>query len=123
LYVNGHHLYHDLSKTIEELGIDDYPPELTTEEKQATVGDLIKARSGIYHAALGESPGMKAMRPERHSHRPGTFWYYKDKCWLKAKILTGGRKVSLDLVLDGDTIKWYDPEGTLGGKGDYSRIN
>ena len=47
----------------------------------------------------------------------------KDKCWLKAKILTSGRKVSLDLVLDGDTIKWYDPEGTLGGKGDYSRIN
>ena len=20
-------------------------------------------------------------------------------------------------------IKWYDPEGALGGKGDYSRIN
>ena len=249
MYGNGHHLYHDLSKTIEELSIDDYPPALTTEEKQATVGDLIKARSGIYHAAVGESPGMKAMRPERHSHRPGTFWYYnnwdfnvkdhsyyasgwgghkifvlpyrnlvivhrvntdrkgkmvaeyqigrllwhildaageseigekpildgargvrltgkdlyttladseirtdrltarflqdnrlelwvkdkridagkwwvkKDKFWLKAKILTSGRKVCLDLVLAGDTIKWYDPEGTLGGKGDYSRIN
>jgi CubicO group peptidase (beta-lactamase class C family) len=68
----------DLSKTIEELGVDDYPPALTTEEKQATVGDLIKARSGIYHAALGESPGMKAIRPERHSHRPGTFWYYNN---------------------------------------------
>ena len=68
----------DLSKTVEELGIDDYPPALTTEEKQATVGDLIKARSGIYHAALGESQGMKAMRPERHSHRPGTFWYYNN---------------------------------------------
>ena len=68
----------DLSKTIEELGIDDYPPALTAEEKQATVGDLIKARSGIYHAALGESPGMQAMRPERHSHAPGTFWYYNN---------------------------------------------
>ena len=68
----------DLSKTIEELGIDDYPPALTAEEKQATVGDLIKARSGIYHGALGESPGMKAMRPERHSHAPGTFWYYNN---------------------------------------------
>jgi CubicO group peptidase (beta-lactamase class C family) len=68
----------DLSKTIEELGIDDYAPALTTEEKQATAGDLIKARSGIYHAALGESQGMKAMRPERHSHAPGTFWYYNN---------------------------------------------
>ena len=37
----------DLSKTIEELGIDDYPPALATEEKQATVGDLIKARFGL----------------------------------------------------------------------------
>ena len=68
----------DLSKTIEELVIDDYPPALTAQEKQATVGDLIKARSGIYHAALGESPGMKAMRPKRHSHAPGTFWYYNN---------------------------------------------
>jgi CubicO group peptidase (beta-lactamase class C family) len=68
----------DLTKTMEELGIDDYEPSLTMEEKQATVGDLIKARSGIYHPALGESAGMKAMRPKRHSHAPGTFWYYNN---------------------------------------------
>ncbi len=68
----------DLAKTLAELGIDDTPPMLTPEEKQATVGDLIKARSGIYHPALGESPGMKAMRPKRGSHRPGTFWYYNN---------------------------------------------
>jgi len=68
----------DLSKTMEELGIDDNEPSLTAVEKQATVSDLIKARSGIYHPALGESPGMKAQRPERHSHAPGTFWYYNN---------------------------------------------
>ena len=53
----------------------------------------------------------------------GKWWVKKDKCWLRAKILTSVRKVGLDLVLDGDTMKWYDPEGTLGGKRDYSRIN
>jgi len=68
----------DLSKTMEDLGIDRLEPSLTAEEKQATVGDLIKARSGIYIPALGESPGMRAMRPKRHSHLPGTFWYYNN---------------------------------------------
>ena len=48
----------DLSKTMAELGIDDYAPALSLEEKQATVRDLIKARSGIYHRALGEAPMM-----------------------------------------------------------------
>ncbi len=68
----------DLTKTMAELGIDDYEPSLTAEEKQATIGDLIKARSGIYHPALGESPAMRAMRPKRNSHSPGTFWYYNN---------------------------------------------
>jgi len=68
----------DLSKTMGDLGIERVEPSLTPEEKQATVGDLIKARSGIYIPALGESPDMRAMRPERHSHPPGTFWYYNN---------------------------------------------
>ena len=68
----------DIAKTMEDLGIDRLEPSLTADEKQATVGDLIKARSGIYIPALGESPGMRAMRPKRHSHPPGTFWYYNN---------------------------------------------
>ena len=76
IHVEGCHI--DMSKTMEELGIDDNEPSLTATEKQATVADLIKARSGIYHPALGESPGMKAKRPKRHSHAPGTFWYYNN---------------------------------------------
>lgn len=75
-HVEGGHI--DMSKTMEELGINDNEPSLTATEKQAAVADLIKARSGIYHAALGESPGMKAKRPKRHSHAPGTFWYYNN---------------------------------------------
>lgn len=68
----------DLTKTMEELGIDDNEPSLTEIEKKATVHQLLKARSGVYHPALYETAGMKARRPERHSHEPGTFWYYNN---------------------------------------------
>jgi len=67
-----------LSATMAELGIDDNEPRLTALEKQATVADLLKARSGIYHAALYETPGMAMARPARGSYPPGTFWYYNN---------------------------------------------
>jgi len=68
----------DLDSTMEDLGIDDKEPSLTELEKTATVRDLLKARSGIYHDAASESPGMKALKPKRHSHKPGIFWYYNN---------------------------------------------
>jgi CubicO group peptidase (beta-lactamase class C family) len=68
----------DLSKTMAELDIDDNEPSLGDVEKTATVRQLLKARSGIYHPALYESLGMKARRPSRYSHEPGTFWYYNN---------------------------------------------
>jgi len=68
----------DLTKTMGGLGMDDNEPSLTVVEKQATLHDLLKARSGIYHPALYETPGMKAARPQRGSHAPGTFWYYNN---------------------------------------------
>jgi len=64
----------DLNKTMAELGIDDNPPSLTDEEKTATVNDLIKSRSGVYHKAASQS----AIPPERGSHPPGTFFYYNN---------------------------------------------
>ena len=68
----------DLDATLEELGIDDIPPVLTDAEKQATVRDLLMARSGVYHAAAGEIQAMRDERPERGSHPPGTFYYYNN---------------------------------------------
>ena len=68
----------DLEKTMQELGIDDKPPALTDGEKQATVRDLLMARSGVYHEAAAENDHMKQVRPERGSHRHGTFWYYNN---------------------------------------------
>lgn len=68
----------DLSASLADLGIDDNEPALTPSEKRATVGDLIKARSGIYHAALYETPGMTKSKPDRGSHPPGTKWHYNN---------------------------------------------
>lgn len=67
----------DLNASLRQLGIDDIPP-LTDAEKQATVQQLLEARSGVYHPALYETPGEKRRRPERGSHPPGTFWYYNN---------------------------------------------
>jgi CubicO group peptidase (beta-lactamase class C family) len=72
--VNEHRI--NLNATMASLGIDDNAPALTPAEKTATVGDLLRARSGIYHGALYEDPARQ--RPPRGSHPPGTFWYYNN---------------------------------------------
>ncbi|MBE9541639.1 MAG: serine hydrolase, partial [Proteobacteria bacterium] len=68
----------DLDKNLDELGIDDIPPGLTSIEKQATVRDLLMSRSGVYHEAAAEAQVMIKTRPERGSHAPGTFFYYNN---------------------------------------------
>lgn len=67
-----------LDDTLARLGIDDTPPSLTQEEKQATVRDLLEARSGVYHPANYETASMGTLRPPRGSHPPGTYWYYNN---------------------------------------------
>ena len=66
-----------LDTSVGSLGIDDYIP-LTDIEKRATLQNLIEARSGIYLPTAAETPAMKAARPPRGSHAPGTFWYYNN---------------------------------------------
>ena len=68
----------NLDATLGQLGIDDVPPALTAEEKQATVADLLASRSGVYHVALYETEGERRNRPPRGSHPHGTFWYYNN---------------------------------------------
>jgi CubicO group peptidase (beta-lactamase class C family) len=67
----------DTSKTLEQLGITERVP-LTKAEQQATVLDLLKARSGVYITAAAEVASMRKRRPKRGSHEPGTFWYYNN---------------------------------------------
>jgi CubicO group peptidase (beta-lactamase class C family) len=68
----------DLDLTLADLGIDDIPPELTPQEKRATIRQLLQGRSGVYHEAAAEEASMVKLRPERGSHPPGTFFYYNN---------------------------------------------
>lgn len=67
----------NLDVTLAESGISD-TGGLSNEEQKATIRDLLKARSGVYHPALYESAGMKSKKPERYSVRAGTHWYYNN---------------------------------------------
>jgi CubicO group peptidase (beta-lactamase class C family) len=68
----------DVQKSLAQLSIDDLPPVLSAEEKQASVLDLLKSRSGIYHPAASDTGEMKAHQPRRGSHPPGTFWHFNN---------------------------------------------
>lgn len=67
----------DLDQTLDDLEIGDRGG-LTDIERQATVRQLLEARSGVYHPAAYETAGMKAERPARGSHAPGKHWYYNN---------------------------------------------
>lgn len=67
----------DINKPLNKIGIDDIIG-LTTNEKSATIEDLLKSKSGIYIPALGESKSMSESRPKRGSHQPGEFFYYNN---------------------------------------------
>jgi CubicO group peptidase (beta-lactamase class C family) len=67
----------DLGATIGSLGIRDYS-DLTLAESRATVRQLMQARSGIYLPAAAETAQMRAQRPRRGAHLPGTHFYYNN---------------------------------------------
>jgi CubicO group peptidase (beta-lactamase class C family) len=68
----------DTSMTLRELHLDDIKPRLTAKEKSATIADLLKSRSGVYHDAAAVSEGMLADRPVRGTYKPGEHYYYNN---------------------------------------------
>jgi CubicO group peptidase (beta-lactamase class C family) len=66
----------NLGTTLEELGIDDIGGLLPI-EKQATIYDLITARSGVYHDASNAGDDADS-RPERGSKKPGEYYLYNN---------------------------------------------
>lgn len=66
-----------LDATLAELGVDDEPP-LTSRERAATVRDLLRSRSGVYHSAIYEFPEWKERKPPRGSHDPGERFFYNN---------------------------------------------
>ncbi len=68
----------NVHSSLAELGIDDAVMPLTDLERTAKVTDLLKARSGIYIEAAGETAEMKAGRPRRGQYAPGEHYYYNN---------------------------------------------
>jgi CubicO group peptidase (beta-lactamase class C family) len=65
-----------LDKTLAELGIDDIGGLLPS-EKEATIRDLLSARSGVYHEASNSGDDL-ASAPPRGSQRHGTYMLYSN---------------------------------------------
>lgn len=66
----------DLDKTLFDLGMDDIQG-LSARERQASIRDLIKARSGIYHPA-SNGGDSSADAPPRGSQEPGSYYLYNN---------------------------------------------
>jgi len=66
----------DLNKSLADLGMDDVGG-LTDQEKQATVKDLITARSGVFHQASNAGDDL-ASAPPRGSQKHGTYMLYSN---------------------------------------------
>src|SRR5688572_12868311 len=66
----------DLNKSLADLGMDDVGG-LTDQEKQATVKDLITARSGVFHQASNVGDDL-ASAPPRGSQKHGTYMLYSN---------------------------------------------
>lgn len=65
-----------LDTTLEQLGMDDIGGLLPI-EKQATIGHLITARSGVFHPASYSGDDL-AKAPPRGSQRPGDYMLYSN---------------------------------------------
>ncbi len=98
----------DLDATLEELGIDDHQG-LTAAERQATIRDLLASRSGVYHPAAYETPGMQDNRPARGSHPPGSFCFYNN--WDFNALATILEQVSGESVVDLFMTRLAEPLG------------
>ena len=91
----------DLGKTLAELGMDDVGG-LTDAEKEATIRDLISARSGVYHPAANAGDDL-ASAPPRGSQKHGTYYLYSNWDFNAAGAafeLTTGRDIYDALLTD-----------------------
>lgn len=66
----------NLDKTIRELGLDDVGG-LLPNEKEATIRNLLTARSGVYHPASNEGD-QSEMAPKRGTIKPGNYFLYNN---------------------------------------------
>ena len=99
----------DTSLTLAKLDVKEKNTELTPQEKQATILDLLRSRSGVYLPAAGEIQVMRDARPQRGSHPPGTFWY--DNNWDFNVLGTIFRQLTGADIFDALKTRIADPIG------------
>ncbi len=68
--------YINLNKTLRELQIDDLQG-LSEGEKEATVRDVISARSAVFHPASNLGDYLE-YAPKRGLHKLGSYWLYSN---------------------------------------------
>jgi len=68
----------NLEATLAELDINETVTPLTATERDASLRDLVMARSGIYLPSGGETAHMRQTRPARGSVAPGEQFYYNN---------------------------------------------
>ena len=68
----------DTTATLKQLKIDDIVPSLSENEKTATIADLLKSRSGIYHSSAATNQAMLDQMPERGTHQPNEVYFYNN---------------------------------------------
>ncbi|MBU8906024.1 serine hydrolase domain-containing protein [Desertibacillus haloalkaliphilus] len=67
----------NLQSSLKQLNVSDHM-ELTEQEKQARVVDLLTSRSGVFLTAGQESWLMRWKRPDREVYPPGSHFYYNN---------------------------------------------
>ncbi|MEN1729229.1 MAG: serine hydrolase, partial [Pseudomonadota bacterium] len=68
----------DLDETVATLNLEEPGVPFSSQERGATVAQLLQSRSGIYLPAAAETANMAETRPERGSHAPGDAYYYNN---------------------------------------------
>ena len=66
----------NLDRSLKDLGVDDIGGLLSI-EKEATVRDIISARSGVFHPASFPGDNLDEA-PRRGSVKPGSYWLYSN---------------------------------------------
>ena len=110
----------DTSMTLRELNINDIGG-LSENELNATVSDLLRSRSGVYHDAAAVNNAMLRDRPKRDTYRPGEHYYYNnwDFNTLGAILEQKTGKRIYDLFYE----EIAKPTGMLDYKGSYTDID
>jgi CubicO group peptidase (beta-lactamase class C family) len=109
----------DLNLTLEQLKIDDIHG-LTKQEKSATISDLLKSRSGIYHSATAESEDMLAAKPKRGTHKPNEFYYYNNWDFNTAGYIF--EKITGKNIFEAFNDEIAKPLGMTEYQGKYTRL-